>query len=304
MRIALRLAVLIGAAFSATLFMAAGALGSASLGLEPGGAIRAVSVGRVTFTGSGLSVECNASLNGEVAGGVSKSGARSTEGLTGILEEGRFAECRESFGAAEVRSLLTPSARSELIYSSFLGTLPSITGVLLTAQELTMQIRGLITCLYRGEVGLLVTFPAEAEGNRARILEASRIPLVSGSETCPREGSIRGTLRITPSQRITLRTEALRSNEITGSGSSERGVQTLLLTAGFGLPIRIRAFIDAPTEGRVRIDAEARCRQWLFWRERCAVTITGVNSPASGELIVEYISGAIVKELRSPYIRL
>jgi hypothetical protein len=72
----------------------------------------------------------------------------------GTIERGRVANCRESvFGGAIEKRILFPIT---LVYSSILGTLPEITGVLLIAKEAGLLLRtpnAGIECLYKETSG-------------------------------------------------------------------------------------------------------------------------------------------------------
>jgi len=202
--IAARALVAACVALSALTLLAGSAAAEESLRLSPSGEFTATSEGAITFQSALISVNCSVTLSGRTDTEVETSVARLLpEGIIGEIDEGRAGSCRESFGgAAEARFLITENLLANLRYDSFLGTLPSITGVLLTALAVKLQISTFgLRCLYEGAVGMLITFPPSGGANSVRLLEPT-VRLVSGSEGCAREGTLRGRFRLTPEQTI------------------------------------------------------------------------------------------------------
>ena len=86
-----------------------------------------------------------------------------------------------------------------------LGTLPSLTGILVTIRNVAIEFEtflGLINCLYSGAVGLLIPIVELGGGVHSfglgRLLEATTLGKVSGAAACPLTLTPRGTFRLSP----------------------------------------------------------------------------------------------------------
>ncbi len=255
--------------------------------VEPGragGALTAASEGSITFSGEGgIQVICRLTLTGSLVRDIAPlSGAGSLASTTlGRFTAGSTGECRDSTrAAATVTILATREAPFELVYESFLGTLPTITGALFTLLGVALQLTafGGVRCLYRGEVGLLVTFPPTEEAtrfNRVSLLAGSRFALREGA-MCPRTGSLTGRLRLTPAQRAsaveaTMECRDERGNEgaltfdpVAPGGISIRRL-TCTNTSAFGVELTVVAGSGATGANAAMFDVR--------------------NLPAVGELI-------------------
>jgi hypothetical protein len=213
MRIIMRLVLTACVALSAFAFFAGSAAASRALGFTPSrGLITLASNGAWTFRGSPESI-CQRgvlliSLRTEQ---VLKSAAGTLPaGQIGNVTEGSFRECRESLFGSEVRWVFL--ARKEnsatwfpVRYDAFLGTLPAIGGILLTILNFAISFTNALigTCLYRGNVGLLIALNASHQPIEYRFL-ANRIPLQSGGGSCPASGELVGRGTISPTLTVSL----------------------------------------------------------------------------------------------------
>jgi hypothetical protein len=188
------------------LIASAAASARTGLSIEPADGIEAISNGAVSFRGGEVTIACTLALNGELNPGISKLSARSlSEGVVGYITEGVGSGCTEAFGSITYALLAEEEAPVSLRYDAFLGTLPSITGTLLMALQVPSSFTStfLGTCLYQGDVGLLVTFPAGETGNRVSVL-GNRVSRRTGGGLCPATVELAGTFTLSPPQRVTL----------------------------------------------------------------------------------------------------
>lgn len=188
---------------------AAPAAARIGIGIAPAGPIEATSEGRITFRGgAGVQIYCEMTFTGMILPLVRKVRGVPFGTITAAATRG-----------CEGRVLVgTPTwiflAPIPMVYESFLGTLPEISGILVRFQPMNFRIneadergRLLAECLYEGNVGAL--FPvALGVFERFRFLEAERVRLKAersrGLENCEANGVLMGTFRIRPPQRITL----------------------------------------------------------------------------------------------------
>jgi hypothetical protein len=108
----------------------------------------------------------------------------------------------------------SPAGLWQLIYDSFQGSLPTITGVNIHMRGEQIKIRyqvplfGLIECLYAGNVfGLIEIVRETGVVTRARsVLETTRLERVLGSGLCPERGTFSTPegLRVSPTLTIRL----------------------------------------------------------------------------------------------------
>lgn len=288
------------------------AVARTALGVEPGGSIRGVSEGQVTFEESGLGlirVRCPMTLNGLMTTtGTNKELSRVLpEGLVASITEGRTSGCTDQSGAeAQVIPQAETLRRYGIRYDSFLGTLPSISGILGTALEVAVRIIASgLTCDYTGEQGMLIAFPATETGNTIRLLETSRLRLVRGTG-CPTEGKLKGTLKLTPNQRLALREVvwgpgSLSANPDPFTMRREQSSKNMTLTSNEGLPVEVGNIIEIGETGTISISKESACSQLLFAGDRCVVTITPTSRPARGSMTIEWRSARRTSERRVRY---
>jgi hypothetical protein len=212
MRITMRLVMTALIALSAFAFFAGSAAASRALSITARGLITLASNGAWTFKGS-PEVICQRvslliSLRTEQ---VAKAAAgRLPEGQIGNVQEGRATECRDSLFGSEVRTIIlarkpTPSTYFPLRYDAFLGTLPAINGILLTALNGAFSFTNALigTCLYRGNVGNLIALNGSGQTTENRYL-ANRIPKQEGGGGCPASGELIGRGTISPVLTIRL----------------------------------------------------------------------------------------------------
>jgi hypothetical protein len=180
------------------LFAATGVASAANATVEPGGAISSVSLGKVSFSGSGITIRCNLTLNGSLARGPIEL----LRGRTlGSIREVLIRECEGGNVSAILNLPYT------ITIETILGTIPSaITGLLFTLPRAAFNLSvfgGFVNCLYEGTQGALLGLTAVA-GTREPwryttgliTTLASRLPLRSGSG-CPPEGTMNGTFSLT-----------------------------------------------------------------------------------------------------------
>jgi hypothetical protein len=211
-RIRNMLATTIGVAVVLLTFFAGVATASRALSIEPSrGLITLTSNHPWTFTAAGgLAVICErviikASLSTER---VSKAAAnRLPEAMIGWVTEGTAAGCRESvLGAAVTTVILARKTASRtwfpIGYFGFLGTLPTITGVLIFIlhAEISFTISVIGLCLYRGDLGNLIRLN-EITGRTVsnRWLEVDSAFLINTeNRNCPLEGRLAGEGLLSP----------------------------------------------------------------------------------------------------------
>lgn len=201
-----RLVAIACAALMSVVLFAGSASANRSLSIAPGGAISAVSSGRVTLLGSsGINVIADLTLNGSVVRTVAKT--RGTR--VGSVTEGRGANGTESLFGSRVTVTVraSPAAPFNLTYETFLGTLPNITGVEVRTEEGAFEIRSELigNCIYlRGRVPFLLTFPARAEGNAGSFGPNRVTKTAESGSFCPTTGELLGRFVLSPAQRLTL----------------------------------------------------------------------------------------------------
>lgn len=185
--------LLIAALALVALTAASSGASAASFRISPGGAISSPSVGKLSFTGSGLTIACNVTLNGTLSNALLLKVAGTVFGAVTAV---RIANC-EGGNVSGVLNLNWP-----LKYNSILGTLPeAVTGILFDIERASFNLSTffeLVNCLYEGTAGALLSVsgrnPYTTGGIRA--LETVRLPLHEG-EGCPATGSMRGSFTIT-----------------------------------------------------------------------------------------------------------
>ena len=320
MRNALRIAVTAAMA-SVVLVLAAGAaVAERNIAVERGGEV-SISNGRLTFeeTGRGLRVICNTTINGPLTTTGVKKARNLPGGVVGLMKEGRFSGCTEGFGgAAEVVMFSDSEHTTEaehpipMTYEAFLGTLPSITGILVLALGLILRITASgMTCNYLGNLGVLMTFPPSGGGNTVALLESSRFRLTTGGLLCPREGFAKGTFRLTPEQRLRLNgftpsVGTLRAEENPVIIPREAAEKTIHLTNNGNEALSVIETHIQNTRGRLTARLLPRC-SILLPAMRCDVLLTVIErgnegeGPGEGIIRFEYANGGGITELEVPY---
>ncbi|HYV15456.1 MAG TPA: hypothetical protein VE972_05510 [Conexibacter sp.] len=189
----------------AVLTAQAGAL--RSLNFSPGGEIMAT--GRWVITGGAAEFTANITLRGTIARAIAKRAGAHIGTITG----GAARECAVRRPAGWTCVYTTGPLVGEtwdIAYSSFLGTLPTITGVLLTINEetfLTSEREPLgrtIECLYKGRTAVLGRVNGERLLNEITYLTGDSMPLFRILEgACPESIGISGGWTFT-TERVTL----------------------------------------------------------------------------------------------------
>lgn len=201
-----RLAVLACASLALLALASGTASANRGIAILPGGPIFAEGPIRINEALRVINIECELHLEGVLRGGVPKI-ARLPEGELGQLTRLEFRECESGRIPWTVTGLVEPGTPSPVLYQSFLGTLPSITGVLMLALGVGIRIRsGETDCLYKGDVPYLIwKSPGESRFNRKTFLP-SLLTLFRTIRNCPRESWVEfeGTLIIRPGQELTL----------------------------------------------------------------------------------------------------
>lgn len=124
----------------------------------------------------------------------------------GLWTEGRTTGCRAfGFASATVILLVSELGPFFVAYESFLGSLPSILGILTNAPFFSVEIRvSGRTCLYEGEMLTLLTVSA------SRVEQGSFLPInilflqAGSTESCPGFAHLRGTIRYERARTVTL----------------------------------------------------------------------------------------------------
>jgi len=182
--------------------------------LQPGGEIKkTVEAFRIRAFGGEVTITCELTLLGRLTTApIEKASAGLLpQGRIGRIEEAFVEGCGTNIGTpAELTVLVEPGAPRDLRFQAFLGALPNITGLLFRKLAFAFRIEEpfvLGTCLYRGMVDLLMSFPpVEGAGGRftpERFVVPNAIPRVSPAP-CPEIVEISGVGKITPPQTALL----------------------------------------------------------------------------------------------------
>lgn len=184
------------------------AIGSASanraIGVRPGGPIFAEGPVRLNEPLRVGNITCELHLEGVLRGVIQKVPSLPI-GEAGMLTRDEFRECEVLGRPIVVEGLVEPGTPSPILYNSFLGVLPAITGLLLISLNVGVQITiGESRCLYRGNVPFLLSrSPGEPLFNRKTFL-ANRLAYVRGN--CMPESwlELEGIMIMRPGQMLTL----------------------------------------------------------------------------------------------------
>ena len=189
MRTILRLLVAALAVTSGLGLLAGAAQANRSLSVGVTRGITETSRGAVTFeepSGS-FGLACTMTLNGTLE----RAFAKRAGTHVGSLTEGRTSECRDTFfgSAGAAVWLMGPLEIANVVYNSFLGTLPRING-LLYRSDARVLLRSIIgECLYETAGNREFSFLYEIEANGGvvgkRILREAIRLLRRLSGTCP-----------------------------------------------------------------------------------------------------------------------
>jgi hypothetical protein len=165
-------------------------------------------VGRIIFTYNDMMrsnrISCELFMTLDYAEVISKETAGELTEPIGAIVRARTNNCREGLNNWEV-TFLRPVEGIPMRYESFLGNLPNIAGVLITALEVGVHIRRNTTnCLFRGNVPFL----ANQEGGGTRFNQkrtlSNRLLRVEGME-CPAMSGLELTIALPISPAIDVR---------------------------------------------------------------------------------------------------
>lgn len=171
----------------------------------------------VSGTGARVSFEEGGGFLRTVCAGVTLRGhggervAKTSGASVGTVTEGRTAECT-AFGFIGATVIVQAEAGVPFTatYNSIGGTLPLITFHLLLLLGARWQIATAgRTCRYEGSVGFLAPVAREARGSLTfeggSFLAEPRARLLAGSTAeCPRQGELRGSIRLERPRTLTL----------------------------------------------------------------------------------------------------
>lgn len=193
MRISRRAGLLALAVVSLIACTSGSATALRSLGIAPNEEVTAKFLVEITESARLTTISCEMFLNERYLPAVTKSPG----GVLGIMRRIEFTGCIDNFGRRwTVTSTVEPGTPVNVMYGSFLGTLPNITGILAGAPTVGIRIRGeggRPNCLYRGPLLFLISRLGEPKFNAKTFLR-SALRYVEGE--CGRESSIEieGTL--------------------------------------------------------------------------------------------------------------
>jgi hypothetical protein len=201
---------IVAAAFVALGLLAASATANRAIEIEPVGEITKVSEDfTITAFGGEVRIRCRLILRGSLGPQIQKIRAL-PEGRFGQIRSAATEGCRSNLGGARVIVLIEANRPLNLRYESFLGNLPNITGILFRKLAFEFKVSEAVVgnCLYRGDVGLLITFPPVEDGagnrfNQERFNIPNSVPVIEGM-LCPESVELSGRGRVTPAQRVIL----------------------------------------------------------------------------------------------------
>lgn len=168
-----------------------------SLEIRPNGEIVAEFLISINESAGLTTIECNLRLNGMFINRVPKM----TNAPMGAERRLEFTICRDNFGRNwTIISLVEPGTPAPVLYNAILGTLPNITGILATAQNVGLRVtseRRETECLFRGNLPFLISRLGEPKFN-AKTFLTNRLNFVAG-RGCGRESwiELEGTLLFT-----------------------------------------------------------------------------------------------------------
>ncbi len=203
------LAIMALAATACLALLSASAAANRSLSASPAGAIRATSEGKITFEepAGSFGIACNVSLNGTLE----RVAAKRVGTHIGSITEGRTNECRDTFFgvAGMVTVLVEPGRPFEVVYASFLGTLPRINGILVRSDSRFLLTSAIGSCLYATGASREAVLLIEATSETGAVTRGHYVPertslLTRLNGTCPATGVTSGRLSLSPSQTVRL----------------------------------------------------------------------------------------------------
>jgi hypothetical protein len=152
-------------------------------------------------------ITCNVSMGLRYVREMSKGAAgRLNEGQIGLITGARTGGCRQLMTNWEVIFLINEMNPIPLRYEAFLGDLPQITGLLITALNVGIRIRSpQVNCLYQRDLPYLVFEQQGGQTFNRKTFLANTLPWVEGM-ACPVESTLEvsGTLEIEPPIQVAL----------------------------------------------------------------------------------------------------
>lgn len=188
----------------AAIFGAASSSIAAEFTISPAENFRAVSSGKISFTAGEATIACKLTL------------LLNTSSQPFVKSEGPIASLlslsREECTGGELETIL--GVPWTISYVSIAGTLPeAVTSTSLRINNARFRFSlffGILNCLYGGNVGAILTLsymrgssPARYTTSTLRADETTTQSYVSGPESCPNTGSLRGTFALSTTQTIT-----------------------------------------------------------------------------------------------------
>lgn len=154
-------------------------------------------------------ITCNVQLGLRYVSEVRKVYAgRLNEGQIGLITGYRTGGCRQLMTNWDVIFLINEMNQIPLRYEAFLGLLPLITGLLITALNVGIRIRSAqVNCLYQGDLPYLVFEAGGGQRFNRKTFLANALPWREGV-TCPNESTLEvsGMLEIDPPMEVALGT--------------------------------------------------------------------------------------------------
>jgi len=274
------------------------------IGIAPSGAITATSNGQVSFTSSLGAIRCEATLTGEIDQGVIPLEHFGTELATdwaGEVTGYTLARCTEPFGrSVTARAVGLPW---QLDTTSYLGTVPSITGIGATILGASISFEGISgisgACVYGGDLPILSAFPAGERGNRVT-LGRSSLARRSGGLLCPSSGETSGTFTSTAESLESFEPNGNAFIDCTESAFGGSGLEFETINPG-AQSRRVVTCVPGSPNFVIDVRAGTRIRNPTYFSYDTARVITGRTIDATHplEITVTFAPPANAPRLRS-----
>jgi hypothetical protein len=154
-----------------------------------------------------VAITCNVALGLRYVSEMRKAFAgRLPEGQIGNIVSARTGGCRQLMTNWEVIFLVNEMNPIPLRYNAFLGVLPNITGLLITALEVGIRIRSPnANCLYQGDLPFLVGEVGGGQRFDQKTFLGNVLPWREGA-ACPMGSTLEvsGTLAVEPAIEVAL----------------------------------------------------------------------------------------------------
>jgi hypothetical protein len=179
---------------------------SRSLSLNPGGAILANGLGRLSFNttlvGTPVAIRCDVTLHGSMSRVAPKIAGTLIGNITSVL----VPLCDTTFGQTTTATTLFP-APWKIRYQGISGSLPNPSSVqaLLENAQFQISVNTIGTCLYQGNVPININLRGSAPNTSGLItIRSHNVPLRRATGSCGANGELRGTFGVTPTQTVIL----------------------------------------------------------------------------------------------------